>query len=66
MRRWRTVDDRPTGGGDCPPCRWRRPVRTAFGVMPDRPAIFLSVEDKDGARGWGEIWCNFPSLRRQP
>lgn len=37
------------------------PVRTAFGVMPDRPAIFLSIEDRDGVRGWGEIWCNFPS-----
>ena len=37
-----------------------RPVRTSFGVMTDRPAVFVEVEDVDGARGWGEIWCNFP------
>ena len=28
--------------------------------MHDRPAVFVRVEDSDGAAGWGEIWCNFP------
>jgi L-alanine-DL-glutamate epimerase-like enolase superfamily enzyme len=35
-------------------------VRTSFGVMHDRPALFVRVEDSDGAEGWGEVWCNFP------
>jgi L-alanine-DL-glutamate epimerase-like enolase superfamily enzyme len=37
------------------------PVRTSFGVMHDRPAVFVRVEDQDGAAGWGEVWCNFPA-----
>jgi L-alanine-DL-glutamate epimerase-like enolase superfamily enzyme len=37
------------------------PVRTSFGVMHDRPALFVRVEDADGAEGWGEVWCNFPA-----
>ncbi|MDM0019320.1 mandelate racemase/muconate lactonizing enzyme family protein [Variovorax saccharolyticus] len=37
------------------------PVRTSFGVMHDRPAVFVRAEDADGAVGWGEIWCNFPA-----
>ncbi|WP_038212981.1 mandelate racemase/muconate lactonizing enzyme family protein [Xenophilus azovorans] len=39
----------------------KTPVRTSFGVMHDRPAVFVRVEDEDGAAGWGEIWCNFPA-----
>jgi len=38
------------------------PVRTSFGVMHDRPAVFLRAEDRDGTVGWGEIWCNFPAV----
>ena len=38
------------------------PVITSFGVMRDRPALFLRVVDEDGAEGWGETWCNFPSV----
>ena len=37
------------------------PVRTSFGVMSDRPAVLIRVEDDKGAHGWGEIWCNFPT-----
>jgi L-alanine-DL-glutamate epimerase-like enolase superfamily enzyme len=37
------------------------PVRTSFGVMHDRPAVLLRVEDADGAHGWGEVWCNYPA-----
>lgn len=37
------------------------PVRTSFGVMSDRPAVLIRVEDAQGAHGWGEIWCNFPT-----
>ncbi|MGH6609900.1 MAG: mandelate racemase/muconate lactonizing enzyme family protein [Burkholderiaceae bacterium] len=36
------------------------PVSTSFGVMNDRPAVFVRVDDEDGFTGWGEIWCNFP------
>jgi L-alanine-DL-glutamate epimerase-like enolase superfamily enzyme len=36
------------------------PVKTSFGVMNDRPAVLVRVEEKDGAFGWGEVWCNFP------
>jgi len=37
------------------------PVATSFGVMNDRPAVLVRVEDDTGAHGWGEIWCNFPT-----
>ncbi len=37
------------------------PVVTSFGVMRDRPAVVVRVEDQEGAHGWGEIWCNFPA-----
>ncbi len=37
-----------------------RPVETSFGIMRDRPAVFVRVEDADGGFGFGEIWCNFP------
>ena len=42
-------------------CPIATPVRTSFGVMHDRPAVLVRVEDTDGAHGWGEVWCNFPS-----
>ncbi len=38
------------------------PVQTSFGLMRDRPAVLVRVTDSDGAEGWGEIWCNFPSV----
>jgi D-galactarolactone cycloisomerase len=38
------------------------PVVTSFGAMRDRPALFVRVEDGDGDFGWGEAWCNFPSV----
>jgi L-alanine-DL-glutamate epimerase-like enolase superfamily enzyme len=38
------------------------PVVTSFGEMRDRPALFVRVEDDDGQTGWGEVWCNFPSV----
>ena len=37
------------------------PVRTSFGIMRERPAVFVRAESADGAVGWGEIWCNFPA-----
>ena len=37
------------------------PVRTSFGTMRDRPAVFVRLIDGDGFEGWGEIWCNFPA-----
>ncbi|MGH7716847.1 MAG: mandelate racemase/muconate lactonizing enzyme family protein [Vulcanimicrobiaceae bacterium] len=38
------------------------PVRTSFGVMNDRPMLVVRLEDVDGVSGWGEVWCNFPSV----
>ena len=38
------------------------PVQTSFGIMRDRPAVFVRVTDIDGNAGWGEIWCNFPTV----
>ncbi|MES2185036.1 MAG: mandelate racemase/muconate lactonizing enzyme family protein [Pseudomonadota bacterium] len=38
------------------------PVQTSFGTMQDRPACLVRVVDEDGQQGWGEIWCNFPSV----
>ena len=37
-------------------CRYPidRPVRTSFGTMRDRPGVFVRLEDRDGAFGWGE------------
>ncbi|MCR5813543.1 MAG: mandelate racemase/muconate lactonizing enzyme family protein [Desulfovibrio sp.] len=37
------------------------PVRTSFGIMYDRPAVLVRLEDSDGTYGWGEVWCNFPA-----
>lgn len=38
------------------------PVQTSFGIMHDRPAVLVRVEDRQGMVGWGEIWCNFPGV----
>lgn len=38
------------------------PVRTSFGTMRDRPAVFLRVTDEAGRHGYGEVWCNFPTV----
>jgi L-alanine-DL-glutamate epimerase-like enolase superfamily enzyme len=37
-------------------------VRTSFGTMTSRPALFLRVSAADGAWGWGEVFCNFPQV----
>ena len=38
------------------------PVVTSFGTMRDRPMALVRVTDADGVSGWGEIWCNFPTV----
>ncbi|MDR3533340.1 MAG: mandelate racemase/muconate lactonizing enzyme family protein [Rhodopila sp.] len=38
-----------------------RPVITSFGSLPERVCVIVRVEDADGAHGWGDVWCNFPS-----
>ncbi len=38
------------------------PVQTSFGIMRDRPAVFIRITDTDGCTGWGEVWCNFPTV----
>jgi L-alanine-DL-glutamate epimerase-like enolase superfamily enzyme len=43
-------------------CPIETPVRTSFGMMTSRPAVFLRVSAQDGAWGWGEVFCNFPQV----
>ena len=38
------------------------PVRTSFGVMHDRPMVLIEIQAEDGITGWGEVWCNFPTV----
>ena len=37
------------------------PVETSFGRMRDRPAVFLSLTDRQGCTGWGEVFANWPA-----
>jgi D-galactarolactone cycloisomerase len=37
------------------------PVATSFGIMTDRPGVFVRITDADGAFGWGEIFANWPA-----
>jgi hypothetical protein len=30
------------------------PIRTSFGSIPDRPRVFVRVEDSEGAFGWAK------------
>ena len=39
-----------------------RPVQTSFGTMHSRPAVLVRAIDTKGVEGYGEIWCNFPSV----
>jgi len=43
-------------------CPIETPVRTSFGVMHDRPMVVVRAEDRNGEVGWGEVWCNFPTV----
>ena len=38
------------------------PLVTSFGIMHNRPAVFVRVVDADGTEGWGEAWCNWPAV----
>lgn len=38
------------------------PVANAFGVMNNRPAVFLRITTSDGIQGWGEVFSNFPQV----
>lgn len=37
------------------------PVATSFGVMRNRPAVFLRIEDAESCFGWGEVFTNWPA-----
>ncbi len=39
----------------------KTPVQTSFGIMTDRPAVYLVLQDTQGNTGVGEVWCNFPT-----
>jgi len=47
---------------DVVPLRARGGVspKMALGLMNERPALLIRIEDNQGAYGWGEIWANFP------
>jgi L-alanine-DL-glutamate epimerase-like enolase superfamily enzyme len=36
------------------------PVETSFGRLTSRPSLLVRVEERSGAAGWGEVWCNHP------
>ena len=38
------------------------PIKVAFGTFRDRPFVLVRVVDIDGVEGWGEAWCNWPSV----
>ncbi|MBJ3774631.1 mandelate racemase/muconate lactonizing enzyme family protein [Acuticoccus mangrovi] len=39
------------------------PIPTAFGGRMDaRVTLLVRLEDAEGAVGWGEVWCNFPTF----
>src|SRR3954453_3774818 len=38
------------------------PIKVSFGTFRDRPAVYVRVVDADGVEGWGEAWCNWPSV----
>lgn len=40
----------------------RAPVRVSFGTLTDRPAVLVEVRDTDGCVGWGESFCNWPTV----
>jgi L-alanine-DL-glutamate epimerase-like enolase superfamily enzyme len=37
-------------------------MRASFGLMDARCALLIRVEDAEGAHGWGEVWCNWPTF----
>jgi len=38
------------------------PIKVAFGTFRDRPFVLVRMVDRDGAEGWGEVWCNWPAV----
>lgn len=38
------------------------PIKVAFGTFRDRPVVYVRVTDAEGVEGWGESWCNWPSV----
>lgn len=38
------------------------PLKVSFGTFRDRPMVLVRIVDADGAEGWGEVWCNWPSV----
>lgn len=37
-----------------------KPIEFALGSVKRRSALLVCIQDTDGAKGWGEIWCGFP------
>ena len=38
------------------------PIKVAFGTFRDRPMVLVRAVEQDGSEGWGEVWCNWPSV----
>lgn len=37
-----------------------KPVRNSWRTLTSRSALLICIIDESGARGWGEVWCNYP------
>ena len=37
-----------------------KPVRNSWRSLTSRNSLLIRITDKDGAQGWGEVWCNYP------
>lgn len=37
-----------------------KPVRNSWRTLTSRSALLVCITDRDGAQGWGEVWCNYP------
>jgi D-galactarolactone cycloisomerase len=37
-----------------------KPVRNSWRTLTSRSALLVRITDHEGAKGWGEVWCNYP------
>jgi L-alanine-DL-glutamate epimerase-like enolase superfamily enzyme len=38
------------------------PVVNSFGTKTDRVSVLVRIDSEDGVTGWGEVWCNYPTV----
>lgn len=37
-----------------------KPIEFALGNLKRRSALLVCIQDTEGVKGWGEVWCGFP------